>query len=309
MLGGEDMDNNSLIEYYKTYHERKIFHTKLNTRDCNAHIMFIYDYKEEFQNFSSTFLLYLPYYVRSSDQLSTISCENIDDELIKRSKKIRLDKIIPKRRTEVDGLYGELFLDFYLRIVCDRKSLITYAKKRSFASNTEAYGPDNVVYYIENGKINVCFCEAKFIEGAAKAKKSLVEDINGSSNGKPSHISREFLNDYIGFMISQNLDISEEDKSLFADFIDNLNIKLDTTNEFVESMIDLDICCNFIFFAIFDSTRKKPDDLINYYKEIYDNADIKVKDLGISNYRIEVVFIPTNSKPLDIKKEIQKNYE
>lgn len=303
------MDNKSLIKYYKSFYERKVFHTRLISNSKVAHIMFTYDYAKEFENFSKTFLMYLPYYVRNYDQLSTISEENIDDELIKRSKVVRVDRIIPQRRVEVDGLYGELFLDFYLRIVCERNSLITYAQKRNFSSNEESRGPDNVTYFIENEKINVCFCEAKFVGGATNAKINLIDDINGTISGKPSHISKDFLNNYIGFMISQGLNISEKDKKLFSSFIRDLNSKLDASNNFIDSLIYFDICCNFIFFAIFDSTRKKPDELKKHYDEIYENAEKRIKELELLNYKIEIVFVPTNSEPINIKKEIVKEYE
>lgn len=307
------MDNEILIKYYKDNHEKKIFHSKL-VDDKPAHIMYIYDYDKELKNFSTTFLMYLPYYVRSFDQLSTIKIENIDLELEERSKKVRVDKIVPQRKTEVNGLYGELFLDFFLRIVCKRKCLITYAKKRSFSSDAEAHGPDNVVYFIENGNINICFCEAKFVSGASSAKNNLIEDINGTPsiggrNGKPSHISKAFLNNYIGFMVSQSFDVMECEKSLFLNFINDLNSKIDISNDFISSLIDFDVCCNFIFFAIFDSTKKTPQKLINHYNDIYQEAEQKIKELNITNYKIEIVFIPTNSKPIEIKKEIDKNYE
>lgn len=306
------MKNEDFIQYYKINHERKVFHTRLLSCKDNAYIMYIYDYANEFENFSSSFLYYLPYYVRNSDQLISICNDTIDQDLINRSKKIRFnEKIIPQRDAKVAGIYGELFLDFYLRIVCKRRCLISYAMKKSFSSaiNEEFHGPDNVVYYIENNIINICFCEAKFVGGAATAKSKLIEDINGDSTGKNSHLSKEYLNDYIAFMIGNNLYIDEKDKEQFSEFINNLNLELDNSNDFVSVLIDFNVCCNFIFFAIFDSKLKEPDKLIEYYKNIYDEAKKKIDELGIKNFKIEIIFIPTESKPLLIKKEIDKKYE
>ena len=183
--------------------------------------------------------------------------------------------------------------------------------KRPFAVgvNEEAHGPDNVVYYIEDKIINICFCEAKFVTGASNAKSKLLEDINGDNLGKKSHISNEFLNEYIAFMLGNNLNIDESDKILFNEFIDELNSRLDNDNNFVDSLIKLNVCCNFIFFAIFDSTKKEPDKLMTHYDSIYNDAELKIKSLGINNYKIEVIFIPTDSKPIIIKEEIRKNYE
>ena len=83
----------------------------------------------------------------------------------------------------------------------------------------------------------------------------MIEDINGTQsiegrNGKPSHISKDFLNNYIGFMVSQSFDVMESEKSLFSNFINDLNCKIDVSNDFVSSLINFDVCCNFIFFAI-----------------------------------------------------------
>lgn len=304
------MDNEKLKKYYKDNHEKKIFHTKLFSKNSSAHIMFIYEYEKEIENFCSTFLCYLPYYVRSSDQLSTISDNDIESDLISRSKIIRISDSVPQRKIEVDGLYGKLFLDFYLRIVCNRKCLIAYGMKKAFsvAKNEEARGYDNVVYYLDNGKINICFCEAKFVSGASIAKNKLIEDIKGAKNKNNSHISKEFLNDYICFILEQNPMIDESDKSILSSFFNELNTELDKTNDFVSVLIRLNICCNFIFFAIFDSTKKEPEKLIEYYNEIFNEVTINIKNIGIINYKIEIVFIPTDSKPLEIKGEIQKNY-
>lgn len=304
------MDNEKLKKYYKGTHEKKIFHTKLFSDDSSAHIMYIYEYEKEIENFCSTFLCYLPYYVRNSDQLSTISDDDTENDLINRSKKIRISKIVPQRKIEVDGLYGELFLDFYLRIVCNRKCLITYGMKKAFsvAQNEEARGHDNVVYYLDNGKINICFCEAKFVSGASTAKTKLIEDINGATNKNNGHLSKDFLNDYIAFILEQNPSIDESDKSILNPFFEKLNAELDDTNDFVNVLIKFDVCCNFIFFAIFDSTRKEPQKLIEHYNEIFNEATKKIKDLGIINYKIEIIFIPTDSKPLRIKGAIQNIY-
>lgn len=301
------MDINYLVDFYNLNIKNKVFKTKLNHENKNIYFLFTYDYNDELDNFKNTFLYYLPYYVRSYDQLVTIDKDNILLELENRSKKIRFDKIMPKRKKEINGLYGELFLDFYLRIVCKKKSIITYAQKRAFNSNQEAFGPDNVVYYIDSNLINVCFCETKFVAGASTAKNNLLDDIRGKE-GEPSHLTRDFLNDYIGFMVEKGPNIEESDKDMFKKFIDDLNRELDKNNNFVDIMIKHNIRFNFVFFAIFDSTKKKTIDFETYYSEIYNEAEQKVKDMGILNYYIEVVFIPTDNKPIDIKSNIEAAY-
>ena len=280
------MEVDFLKDFYKNSIKEKIFKTKLNHDNRDIYLLFNYDYDNELDNFKNTFLMYLPYYIRSYDQLITIDRSDLIHELERRSKKVRTDKIIPQRKKEVNGLYGELFLDFYLRIVCGRNSLITYAHKRAFGSNQESFGPDNVVYYIENNSINVCFCETKFVQGAANAKNKLVNDILGIEGVEESHISKKFLNEYMGFIVEQGINLSDIEKMKFKDFITELNIELEHDKKFVELLEEKGVIFNFVFFAIFNSTFKDTFDFIDYYDDIYDKAKNKVLELGISKYKI-----------------------
>ena len=105
--------------------------------NCEYYILYRYVYDYELENFKTEFLYYLPYYVSNDDLLKTIDVSvDIDQQMEKRSKKIRRDStIIPKRPISNDGIYGELFLDFYLRIVKERNLIITYASKKDFAAD------------------------------------------------------------------------------------------------------------------------------------------------------------------------------
>ena len=280
--------------------------------------MYIYDYTHEFDNFADTFLKYLPFYVRNSDYFEVIDeVEDVDVQLVRRSKSmLKNSQVIPQRRLEVDGIYGELFLDFYLRIVKARNAVITYANKRSFASNYESTGPDNIVYYIDaHQKINICLCEAKFVGGAANAKKNLVEDIigkpatPGKNDGKPAHISASFLNNYFQFIVEKGYQIPEPDRTQYRSFFTELNGQLDAGNNFVSILIKHNICVNFVFFAIFDSQKRAPNKLVAHYNEIYSQCERNVKAIGFENYRIEIVFIPTENNTIDIKRAMEKSYE
>ena len=312
------MEIDRLITHYKTNYSRKIFLNKLLGEMQHAYIMYVYDYDSELENFKKTFWHYLPFYVRNTDYFETLD-ENsdIDSQLLERSIRMRKNsKIIPHRKIEADGIYGELFLDFYLRIVNSRASLITYANKRSYASNQESTGPDNLVYYIDNnGEMNICICEAKFVGGATNAKTSIIEDIVGDqaqSNNvskKPAHVSEPYLNQYISFVVEKGCDVKEPDKSKFKTFFDDLNKQLDIGNDFVSIMIEHNICINFIFFAIFDSKQRDPEKLKTHYEEIYNKCEQNVNIIGFKNYKIEIVFIPTEKSSMEIKSAIEELYE
>ena len=111
------MEVNQLVAHYKANYERKVFMTRLSHAMQNAYLMYIYDYPSELKNFADTFLAYLPFYIRNSDYFETVDeNEDIDTQLITRSKNMRKNsKIIPHRQIASDGIYGELFLDFYLQ--------------------------------------------------------------------------------------------------------------------------------------------------------------------------------------------------
>jgi hypothetical protein len=312
------MDVNKLIAHYQGNYSHKVFLTKLSDATQNAYIMYIHDYSQELESFSDTFLKYLPFYVRNSDYFEVIDeSGDIDSQLANRSKSMRKNsRVIPQRRIESDGIYGELFLDFYLRIINARNAIMTYANKRSFDSNFESTGPDNIVYYVDaNGNINICICEAKFVGGASNAKGALIEDIvgrpatPGKKDGKPAHVSATYLNDYFQFVVEKGYHIQEPDKSKFKLFFEELNAQLDSGNDFVSILIKHNVCVNLIFFAIFDSTRRTPDKLKDYYDEIYSQCEKNVKIIGFNNYKIEIVFVPTENQTMDIKRAMEKSYE
>ncbi len=305
------MDYSLLISHYYNNYKSKVFLTELTATGSTFYIMFIYDYDNEIENFSQTFLKYLPFYVRNSDYFTAIDeSTDIDSFLEKRSRVLRRNsKIIPKRTIATDGIYGELFLDFYLRIVNKYNAIITYANKRSFNSNNETTGPDNIVYFIDNtNSINICICEAKFVGGASNAHKCLIEDIIGTST-KQGHITKEYLNEYFQFIVEKGNDISENDRKIFQPFLLDLNEQLDAGNDFISVIIEHKICVNFIFFAIFDSTKNEPDKLKDYYDEIYERCKENTKKMKIINYKIKIVFIPTKNDTMDLKSAMEKSYE
>ena len=312
------MEIKDLITHYQNNLARKIFMTKLSAEMQNAYIMYVYDYAHELDNFADTFLKYLPFYVRNSDYFESIDqAQDIDLQLISRSKSMRRNsQVIPQRMIQVDGIYGELFLDFYLRIVNARNSVITYANKRPFGSNYESTGPDNIVYFIDaDQNMNICLCETKFVGGAASAKNDLIEDIvgkpaaPGKKDGKPAHVSTSFINNYFQFVVEKGYQIPEPDRSQFKTFFAELNSQLDQGNEFISILIKHNVCVNFVFFAIFDSKQRTPDKLKDYYDEIYDQCKKNIATIGFSNYKIEVVFIPTENSTMEIKKAMEKSYE
>lgn len=88
-----------------------------------------------------------------------------------------------------------------------------------------------------------------------------------------------------------------------------MNHQLDCGNDFISILIKHNVCVNFVFFAIFDSKKRTPDKLKDYYDEIHSQCDQNAKTIGFTNYKIEIVFVPTENTTMDIKRAMEKSYE
>lgn len=93
----------------------------------------------------------------------------------------------------------------------------------------------------------MCFsyftCEAKFVGGAANAKNALLEDVSGTPT-KMGHVTTEYLNDYCQFIVEKGFDVELSDTAIFQTFLLDLNKELDNGNNFVQILINHNICVN-----------------------------------------------------------------
>lgn len=299
-----------LKEHYKNNYQTKIFKTRLSTACEEAYVMYIYNYEEELENFKKSFLYYLPFYVKNNDFFDIYSLtEDLDIQLENTSKIIKKNsQIIPHRDISNNGIYGELFLDFYLRIVKEYKAYITYADKRDYKDNRESRGIDNVAYYIDRNKINVCFCEAKFVSNIYYAKNEIKKDIEGNDK-IIGHLTEEYINSYLYFITEKIRPKLYEDDKLFYEFLQKVNKNLNEGSKYLKCLKDENVCVNFVFFAIFNEKLKNPVNLLENYEEIKELAIEKINNMKITDYKIEIIFIPTNNTTIEIKKEIEKSYE
>ena len=91
--------------------------------------------------FVSSFTEYLPYYVYNADTLECIDpTGDVSANLAEISKKCWNGPTIPSREARVNGIFGEVFLDFYERIVRKARLASTYASRRDFNINSENRG-------------------------------------------------------------------------------------------------------------------------------------------------------------------------
>ena len=304
-----------LKEYYSDEHTNKIFCTKLCVQGKSFDILYDYDKKDEIEKYVSSFSEYLPYYVYNADTLECIdpTC-SIAEKLRAISRRCWNGPTVPDRDAKVNGIFGEVFLDFYERIVKNERLASTYASRRDFNSRGENKGYDNVLFVVKGDTVELVFAEAKFVASKSSATSELVTDIkgvpnNGGGTEKAGHLTREYMNQYITFIVEKNTFFSEDDKKVLKPFFHELNnVLINENGDFISFLIDRDIRVNCVFFAIFHNKNTDPAIFLDAYDMIEVEAQEHLEAIGFTNYGIEIVFIPTEAKSMEIKGAIDEYY-
>lgn len=78
---------------------------------------------------------------------------------------------------------------------------------------------------------------------------------------------------------------------------------------FLEYVIDQGIKLNVVLFAVFSDQREEQTVFKTYYDRLYNDAEIAIQMMGIKNYAIEIVFIPTKASSMCIKGKIDDFYK
>lgn len=309
-----------LIKHFKINHETKVFFSRLSLTNGKPGIMYLHDTEHELQNFKNSFGYYLPIYVENEDNIETMNFDNDIDLALEYYSKVtwKDSKIIPHRETNVNGIYGELFLNIYMHIVLGINSLISYASKRSFYTNSETRGIDSIEYAYNSDKIELYLCEAKFVFDKNAAKSELLKDINGCKSNSESgmmislaHLSKKYLDDYFSFVLKKDISCPNKEKIIIKKFFKEINLEINSRNnpkKFTDILIEKQIKVHFICFAIFCSSENSPDSLSPIYDELIEAINRQFKTIGISNFESEIVFVPTENSSVTIKKEIDSFY-
>lgn len=284
--------------------------------------MYLYNTSKELQSFKNTFSLYLPIYVKNEDNLESMDfAADKDAKLELYSRRIwNESKVMAHRSANINGIYGELFLDIYMKVVSKINILISYASKRTFNSNFEVKGIDSLGYTFSGGQIELYLSEAKFVIDKYVAKTELLNDIvnghstiiGGITKTSFAHLTKEFLDDYFGFVLEKNISCPNADRvqirTIFDDFNKEINM-ISGRKTFTEILIDKNIKVHFICFAIFQAKENHPDDLATIYDDLIISIKNQFTSIGISNFSCEVVFVPTLNSSMTIKKEIDSFYD
>lgn len=303
-----------LRQYYIDNLKEKIFLEEKTINGKRYCILYIHNIMDEEESFVVTFSRYFPYYVWNEDQIKYIDINiNADSNLQDASKRCWNSEIVPERPTNANGIYGEVFLDFYERIVHDRKLITTFASRRAFNSNSEAMGYDHIGYIINNGELELVIGEAKYVATVYSAKDALIDDINGKvdSEGRTilGHLTEEYFNSFLNFIVQKKDTFSEIEKTEIEALMSDLNRELVVgSGNFLNYIISHNMKLNCVFFAIFQNNAAEPEDLENQYDSIYNEAVNSLSYMNISNYNIEIVFVPTNANSMQIKEKIDEFY-
>ncbi len=207
-----------LEEYYQVNICSLIFKYENQVANECRHKFFTYNYDNEISNFVKTFTEYLPYYVSNYDQFKYFEADSKD--LLSHSRRLwtSLDQ---KQNFESNGIFGELFLDFYRRIYGRDDIIAGYAIRKEFSSKEELKGIDNFSFCVTDEQPTIIFSEAKFVKDLYGAAKGLIDDIN-------EHLEPEFINKFSGFIMRQSsLSSTEhtEDARLYLDRLNEVLVK------------------------------------------------------------------------------------
>ena len=297
-----------LQDYYKRICAPLIFINEFILENCCRAKVYLYDFKkeEELNNFKKVFQEYIPFYVKNFDRISryklTESDEDISKLLISKARHIKkTENILPDRQIRMNRIYGEVYNDFYVRNVLQNERLITYLSRRSYERpNSENQGIDIVACSIKGENIEVVFSEAKFVTDINKAGIKLKDDVK-------SHVDKEYINNFLQFVMQKQGEVVNERKIEINNKINEFNdLMEDEDIKFIEALNRMNFSVKFIFFAIFNNEIRETVIYENKIKEIIEEFNSKVKETGINDYSIEVVFIPTFNSSMKLKNKMEE---
>ncbi len=316
------MDNNyevfaRLREYYEKHCAPLVFYgeQKLENNDfCKMYFLDTTNEKE-LNNYKKLFQEYLFLYVRNYDTFSNF--DNLKDEhdedkiseaLYINGKKIwKEESLIITSDPITLGIYGELFDEFYLNIVKKENILLTYSTKNSFNSRN-IKGSDTIGAIWENDGLTLILSECKFYTDIKRASDSLIGDILGTAKEK-SHVTKEYINRYLNFVADKPHSIfsNNEDNKKIISMYEKINHDILNASDNITAIDILNkyrVKIRFDFFAIYSDSAYTPKERQQYYKNIVDAFNKQIIDIGVDNYSMEIIFIPTKNSSPEVKRSM-----
>ena len=301
------MENIDILKrYYKEVCTPLIFVNETSLEKLKNVKVYLYDFnrEQELENFKKVFQEYMAMHVRNNDITNMYDLtKNISEQLQKEFK--RIYKIItPDRKTGVNGIFGELFNDYYLKNVLNEEILLAYVSKKEFNNSNEAKGIDLVCCEDKNETLEIILSEAKFVGNLNSAKNSLIKDISGEDN----HLNSKYINSYMNFVLNrqQGLDsIRKENVTLKINEINKKSILED--KKLIEAINELGYSIRFIYFAIFQyENNRNIENFEDSINEILKEFEKQIRKTEVNHYSIEIVFIPTFNTSMSLKNKMEE---
>lgn len=297
-----------LKEYYKKECSPLIFINKTLLPNNKSAKIFLYNFTtdEELNNFKKVFQEYLPFYVLNLDYIESYTVDDtISSQLVNDAKYIYETDITPTRKTGINGIFGELYNDYYIKNVLDDEVLLEYLARKDFNSiDSESKGIDVAACNEKNGKLEIIMSEAKFVGNLSTAKKNLKDDISGQTG----HLNKEYINKYMNFVMYRQNGLEKGRSKTIQGLVTEFNRKKWREKlDFIDCINALDCSCRFIYFAIFRQCQKRNiENFENEISEIVQEFNQNIINTGINNYSIEVVFIPTFNESMTLKNKMEE---
>lgn len=297
-----------LKDYYKRVCAPLIFINEYILENCCKAKVYLYDFQkeEELNNFKKVFQEYIPFYVKNFDRISRYKLTEIDEDisrlLINKARHIKKsENILPDKEIRMNGIYGEVYNDFYVRNVLENERLITYLSRRSYERpNSENKGIDIVACSMKNENIEVVFSEAKFVTDINRAGSKLKEDVK-------THVNKEYINNFLQFVMQRQGELINERKIEINNKINEFNdLMEDEEITFIEALNKMNFSVKFIFFAVFNNEIRENIIYENKIKEIIKEFNSKIEETEINDYSIEVVFVPTFNSSMSLKNKMEE---
>lgn len=300
------MDNIEILKkYYKQVCTPLVFvgvNKLLNSK------VYLYDFRDdiELKNFKKVFQEYMAMYVLNEDIINYYEFNDVEKiseqlcEIFKENYKV----LTPKRKATSNGIFGELFNDYYLKNILDNELLLTYLSKKAYSDNTEMKGIDVVCVENKEDGLEIILSEAKFVTDAISAKNELKSDISGEKN----HLNQTTINNYMYFVLNKQIGLEKARTKEVTDKISEFNKKrIREKKSFIEVLNELDWSVKFVYFAIFNYKEDRNiENFKDIIEELTDEFNNQVIKTGIKNYKIEIVLIPTFNKAIDLKNKMEE---
>ena len=308
-----------LKEYYKNNCKQLVFVNEKKLSVNNSCKMYFLDVlnEQELKNYKKLFQEYYVSYIRNRDILSVCkplieatTDSELSSALISEGKKIKERSIIyPDIDTRSEGIYGELFDDFYLNIVKDEPVMMSYSVRSGF-NDPNPKGVDILgIKVINNGECEFIFSEAKFVQDIYSASDALYKDIVGTPT-QIGHVTKEYINRYLYFALNKNHSLNFED----SDKIEIIKSKVLDINEMiinddiepVDAFNNLNIKIRFDFFAIYHDDNYDIEQRKHFFEKVANQFNTSIVATGINNYEMEIIFIPTKNTSMDLKEGMKQ---